>query len=177
MPVEHQYTIKAGSRNQLLLLFAAETDHPARGMRGLVPGMAGLTAGYLRAGAGSAERIELLPGTLGVWAPGGLTEVDATLMPGVYQLGAPDPMLATGADRVLLLLRAPGARIAPIEISLVAYDPQDSERIGVTSLANDERHKFLRRAMPRLTEMELALGAAAEGELRKSLRAEAEEAR
>ena len=78
-------------------------------------------------------------------------------------------MLAQGSTRALLLLRFPGAKIVPIEISLVAYDPQDSERIGVTSLANDQRHKFLRRALPRLTEMDLALGEQAEGELRRAL--------
>lgn len=169
MPVEHRYTIRAGAASQLLLLFAARSGASGEGARGLRHDAAGAVAAYLREGDTSARAVALTPARLGHWTPGGLAEADPELMPGVYQLGAPDEMLAAGSTRVLLLLRLPGARIAPIEISLVAYDPQDSERIGVTSLANDKRHQFLRRAMPRLTELDLVLGEQAEGELRRTL--------
>jgi hypothetical protein len=169
MPIEHQHTIKAGSVSKLLLFFAADAHDPAAGASGLSHEAPGALAAYFREGETAAHPVPLAPGRLGQWAPGSLTEVDAELMPGVYQLGAPDEMLARGSTRALLLVRFPGAMVTPIEISLVAYDPQDSERIGVSSLANAERHKFLRRAMPRLTEMELGLGAQAEGELRRAL--------
>ncbi len=169
MPIEHHHTIKAGSASKLLLFFAADARHPAVGKPGVRHDAPGAVAGFIREGEAAAHPVPLAPGRLGHWAPGSLTEVDAELMPGVYQLGAPDEMLARGSTRALLLVRFPGATVAPIEISLVAYDPQDSERIGVSSLANDERHKFLRRAMPRLTEMELGLGAQVEEELRRTL--------
>ena len=61
--------------------------------------------------------------------------------------------------------------IKPVEINLVAYDPQDAERIGVWSLAGHKRHEFLRQALPRFTEMELALGEKAEKELAAKLSA------
>ena len=61
--------------------------------------------------------------------------------------------------------------IKPVEINLVAYEPQDAERIGVWRLAGHKRHEFLRQALPRFTEMELALGEQAEKELAAKLNA------
>ena len=171
MPLEHQHTIKAGSRSKILLFFAADSSKPELGKPGLKHDSAEVSAGFIREGESKAQVVRLSAGRLGVWAPGSLVEVDADLMPGVYQLGAPDEMLAEGSTRALLLLRFRGARVAPIEVSLVAYDPQDSERIGVLSLANDKRHEFLRRAMPRLTEMDLELGEKAERALKDKLAA------
>lgn len=169
MPVEHHHTIKAGTSSKLLLFFAAGAESAAAGRRGLKHDTPGAVAAYIREGEAAARPVQLVAGRLGHWSSGSLAEVDADLMPGVYQFGAPDALLAEGSTRALLMVRFPGARIRPIEISLVAYDPQDSERIGVWSLASDKRHEFLRRAMPRLTEMELALGEQAEGELLRRL--------
>jgi hypothetical protein len=169
MPVEHQHTIKAGTTEQVLLFYAAALDGSAGGMRGLRHDTPGASGGYIRAGASSAVRVPLVAGRLGAWAPGALAEVERELMPGVYQLGAPDEMLAEGSTRAVLSLRFPGASITPIEISLVAYDPQDSERIGVSGLANHKRHEFLRQALPKFTEMELALGEQREKALREKL--------
>jgi hypothetical protein len=45
--------------------------------------------------------------------------------------------------------------IEPISIHLVAYDPQDSERLGMTALGPEGRLKALRGAFPRLTANEL----------------------
>ena len=103
---------------------------------------------------------------------GALTEVDSELLPGLYQFGAPDEMVAEGSARAVLLIRFPDTVIKPVEINLVAYDPQDAERIGVWSLAGHKRHEFLRQALPRFTEMELALGEQAERELKAKLNAE-----
>jgi hypothetical protein len=96
------------------------------------------------------------------------------LLPGVYQFGAPDEMIAEGSARAVLLIRFPDTMIKPVEINLVAYDPQDAERIGVWSLAGHKRHEFLRQALPRFTEMELALGEQAEKELKTKLSVEKE---
>jgi hypothetical protein len=167
MPVEQKYTLKAGSTSKLLLFYA--TDENGDGSTGLRPHLAGAAAAYIREGEPAAKPVPLGAGRLGEWSSGGLAEVDPVLMPGVYQFGAPDEMLAEGSTRVLLQLRFAGARIRPIEVSLVRFDPQDAERMGVWSLANDKRHEFLRRALPRLTEMELELGERAEGELRAKL--------
>ena len=101
-----------------------------------------------------------------------LDEVDPELLPGLYQFGPPDEMLAEGSARAVLLIRFPDTVIKPVEINLVAYDPQDAERIGVWSLAGHKRHEFLRQALPRFTEMELAMGEQTEKELAAKLSAE-----
>jgi hypothetical protein len=167
MPVEHHNTVRAGTTAKLLLIFV--DGGGGLGKTGLTHRSPGASAAYIREGEAAVRRVPLSPGRLGEWAPGGLVEVDAELMPGVYQVGVPDEMLAPGSTRAMLQLLFDGARVRPIEVSLVAYDPQDAERIGVWSLANDKRHEFLRRALPRFTEMELALGAQVEGELREKL--------
>jgi hypothetical protein len=77
------------------------------------------------------------------------------LLPGVYQFGVPDEMLAAGAETVTLMLKFPGAVIEPISIHLVAYDPQDADRLGMTALGPEGRRAALRGAFPRLTEKEL----------------------
>ena len=91
--------------------------------------------------------------------------MDPDLLPGVYRFDLPDEMLAEGSTQAILMLRSPGTAADPVEVALVAYDPQDSWCMGVEGLANRRRHEFLRRALPRLTEMELALGEPAEREL------------
>lgn len=169
MPVEHHHTIRAGTSSKLLLFHAVDADDPWTGRTGLSHDSAGAIAAYFREGAPAARPFPLTAGRLGEWASGALTEVDPDLMPGTYQLGAPDEMLSEGSTRVLLSLRFEGALVKPVEISLVAYDPQDAERLGVWGLANSKRHEFLRRALPRFTEMELALGEQAERELGRRL--------
>jgi hypothetical protein len=127
------------------------------------------TAAFAREGDSRVQRIQLTPGRLGEWASGSFTEVDSDLMPGVYQLGLPDEMIAEGSTRAILCIQVAGALIAPVEVNLVAFDPQDAERIGVWGLANHKRHEFLRTALPRLTEMEYELGKEAERALRDQL--------
>jgi hypothetical protein len=170
MPVQHAYTIKAGSVSKLLLVFARDgSGEPRTGLR---HDTAGATTAYVREGESRARAVPLAPGEVGVFRSGGFVEVDPGLLPGVYQLGAPDEMLAEGAARALLLLRFPGATLEPVEIHLVGYDPQDVERLGMRGLANRNRHEFLRQALPRLTEMELSLGEEAERRLNAKLSAE-----
>ena len=169
MPVESLHTIKAGATGRLFFVFAAEAREPGIGKRGLADVITQAIVAFAREGEPSVHCMTLTAGRLGEWSSGSFVEVDPALMPGVYQLGVPNEMLATGSTRAVLCLQFPGALVAPVEVSLVAFDPQDAERIGVRSLANDQRHEFLRRALPRFTEMELALGEPAEGTLRKRL--------
>lgn len=171
MPVQHAYTMKAGTTSKLLLVYATSAEGTS-GKTGLARNLSAGSAAYIREGDSTARRIPLVQGRTGQWQPGALAEVDPELLPGVYQFGAPDEMIAQGSARAVLLLRFPEAVIKPVEINLVAYDPQDSERIGVWSLAGHKRHEFLRQALPRFTEMELALGEEAEKELKAKLNPE-----
>jgi hypothetical protein len=173
MPVQHAYTMKAGTNSKLLLVYATTADSTG-GKTGLARNVAAGGAAYIREGESGARRVPIIEGRVGEWGAGALAEVDPDLLPGVYQFGAPDEMLAEGSARAVLLIRFPDTVIKPVEINLVAYDPQDAERIGVWSLAGHKRHEFLRQALPRFTEMELALGEQAEKELKAKLNAEKE---
>ncbi len=168
MPVQHNYTTKEGTKSKLLLVYAASAESTT-GKTGLVKNLFAGSAAYIREGDSSARQVPIVEGRVGEWGSGALAEVDPELMPGVYQFGAPDEMLAEGSARAVLLIRFPDTVIKPVEIHLVAYDPQDAERIGVWSLAGHKRHEFLRQALPRFTEMELAMGEQTEKELATKL--------
>lgn len=173
MPVQHNYTMKAGTKSKLLLFYAMSAETTS-GKTGLAGNLSAASAAYIREGDPAARRVSIVQGRVGEWGSGAWAEVDPELLPGVYQFGAPDEMLAEGSARVVLLIRFPETVIKPVEINLVAYDPQDAERIGVWSLAGHKRHEFLRQALPRFTEMELALGEEAEKELAAKLNAKKE---
>src|ERR1051325_6301236 len=164
MPVPHTYTMKAGTKSKLLLVYAMPAEGTS-GKTGLGKNLSAGSAAYIREGDSAARKVPIVEGRVGIWGSGALAEVDPELLPGVYQFGAPDEMVGEGSARAVLLIRFPDTMIKPVEINLVAYDPQDSERIGVWSLAGHKRHEFLRQALPRLTEMELELGQQAEQEL------------
>ena len=171
MPVQHAYTMKAGTKSKLLLIYATSADGTS-GKTGLARNLSAGSAAYIREGDSAARTVPIVEGRVGEWAAGAFAEVDPELLPGVYQFGAPDEMIAEGSARAVLLIRFPDAMVKPVEINLVAYDPQDAERIGVWSLAGHKRHEFLRQALPRFTEMELALGEQAEKELKAKLNTE-----
>jgi hypothetical protein len=159
------HTIKAGTTSKTLLVHGHSRPDAAQGATGLRHDTPGAVAAYVREGEAQPHRIQLAEGLLGKHAPGSFVEVDPELLPGVYQFGAPDEMLAPGSTLAILMFRFPGATFDCQEVALVAYDPQDEWCMGVEGLANRRRHEFLRRALPRLTEMELELGRQAEQEL------------
>ena len=164
MPVQHNYTIKEGTKCKLLLVYATSAES-ASGKTGLTKNLSAGSAAYIREGEPAAHRVPIVEGRVFAWGYNAL----AAVLPGLYQFGAPDEMLAEGSTRAVLLIRFPEVVIKPVEIHLVAYDPQDAERIGVWSLAGHKRHEFLRQALPRFTEMELAMGEQTEKELAAKL--------
>jgi hypothetical protein len=149
------YTLRKGTRAKLLLLTACDLSAAQAGKTGLDASAAGASAAYIREGDARARAIRLVRGTLGAHHPGSFVEVDAQLLPGVYQFAIPDEVLAAGADSAVLVFQFPGARVEPITISLVAYDPQDANRIGMSALGPEGRIAALRGAFPRLTAKEL----------------------
>ncbi len=149
------HTIKRGTTSKLLLLYARDQADGRTGKIGLRYDTPGATAAYIREGEERARRIPLCEGRLGEHRAGSFVEVDSELLPGVYQLGLPDDMLAENAASVVLALRFPGAVLEPIQINLVAYDPQDADRLGMAALGPEGRIAALRGAFPRLTAREL----------------------
>ncbi len=149
------YTLQKGIRSKILLVYALDATDMRSGKAGLNPWTADSSAAYIREGEDQARRIPLVEGKLGEHKAGSFVEIDSQFLPGVYQFGVPDEMLAAGAETVTLMLKFPGAVIEPISIHLVAYDPQDSERLGMTALGPEGRLNALRGAFPRLTAKEL----------------------
>lgn len=152
------YAIKKGTQSKLLLIYALDATDSLSGKTGLDAQSGDSSAAYLREGEAEVRRIPLACGKLGQYQVGSFVEVDSKLLPGVYQFGVPDEMLAEGAETVTLMLKFPGAVIEPISVPLVAYDPQDSERLGMSALGPQGRLNALRGAFPRLTAKELGGG-------------------
>ena len=149
------YALKKGTTSKILLVYALDAADMRSGKTGLSSQTTGSSAAYIREGETQAARIPLVEGKLGQHRAGSFVEVDGNLLPGVYQFGVPDEMLGAGAETVTLMLKFPGAVIEPISIHLVAYDPQDADRLGMTALGPEGRRAALRGAFPRLTEKEL----------------------
>jgi hypothetical protein len=140
-----------------VLVYAADADDPARPRSGLLADVPEVSAAAIRAGDRDPYPIRLTQGTLDSFVPGGWFEVDAGIAPGVYRFGVPNAVLAPGAWQAVLTFSFPGAQIDPVEIALVAFDPQEPERIGMTAQVWEERQAFLREGLPRLAELELDL--------------------
>lgn len=149
------YALKKGTTSKILLVYAPDATDMGFGKTGLSSQTADSSAAYIREGEAQVRRIPLVEGKLGEHRAGSFVEIDSNLLPGVYQFGLPDEMLAAGAETVTLMLRFPAAVIEPTSIHLVAYDPQDSDRLGMSALGPEGRRAALRGAFPRLTEKEL----------------------
>jgi hypothetical protein len=149
------YSVKAGTTSKVLLVHGRSREGDGEGARGLRHDTPGASAAFIREGEPEPHRVALVHGRLGEHAPGSFVEVDAELLPGVYQFGAPDEMLASGSTRAVLMLRFPGAVFDPVEIDLVAYDSQDSVRLGMSAISPEARIAALRGAFPRLAAREL----------------------
>lgn len=129
-------SIKAGSTSKLLDVFIQDSSSTTgAGLTGLAFNTSGLTAYYYREGSSSSAAITLVTMVLGVWATSGFVVVDATNMPGVYQLAIPDVALAAGAKSLLVYLKG-ATNMAPLvlEIELTAVDNQSATAF-MTSVA------------------------------------------
>jgi hypothetical protein len=132
--------VKAGSTSRRIAIFIADSSSTTgAGLPGLTSGSTGLVCYYWREDQGNAgaTQLALAAGTRGTWSSGGFVEKDAANMPGWYELGLSDAAIAGGAKWVTLLLKgATNMAPLPIEIQLVAYDPDDAVRLGLSALPN-----------------------------------------
>jgi len=109
------HTIKAGTTSKLFLILRPMTagdgvtglawNTQGRGRPTSERGRAPERSSSRRARSGDGRR--------------GLRRVDAELLPGIYQLGALDEMLAGGSTRSLLVLRFPVRFVRPLDVDLV----------------------------------------------------------
>lgn len=111
-------TVKKGTTSKILRIFVQDiSKSDGSGLTGLVYNTASLTAYYIREGAASTTAITLVTATVGTYASSGFKEVDATNMPGVYELHVPNAVLAAGADSVVIFLKC-AANMAPLPLEI-----------------------------------------------------------
>jgi hypothetical protein len=109
---------KPGTTSKLVQIFipdSSQTD--GRGLTGLVYNSSNLSAYYYREGAANPTQITLADMTVGTWASGGFKEIDSTNMPGWYQVGLPDAVLAAGANSVGVQLKG-ATNMPPINLEI-----------------------------------------------------------
>jgi hypothetical protein len=129
-----QYSFHKGTTSQLIEVFIQDaTATDGAGLTGLVYNSAGLSAYYRRRGsAGGGVVISLVNATLGTWTSGGFKEIDATNLPGWYEIGLPNALLASGALSGILSLKG-AVNMVPIN-AIIDLDALDTVKLGATGL-------------------------------------------
>lgn len=129
--------IKKASTSKRMAIFVADSSSTTgAGLTGLTYSSAGLKWYYWREDAGNAggTAVTLATATRGTWTSGGFKEIDSTNLPGWYEIGIPDAVLASGAYWVsMMLFGATNMAPCPLEIQLVTFDPTDGN-LGLTGL-------------------------------------------
>lgn len=136
--------IKLGFVDRTVLVFIpdpASTD--GSGKTGLVA--ANLTVSYTRVETDNdvivtdaTSSLNDLANLLAAHNDWGIKEVSSTLAPGLYRLDVADAVFATGAweSVVYVMITTSAAAASPIKFTLVAFDPLDGVRHGLTALPN-----------------------------------------
>lgn len=93
-------TIIAGSTSVLVRLFVANSSvTTGAGLTGTTAGTAGLVGYYIGDGDTGTTQITFTSSTVGTWVSGGFKEVDSSRMPGIYEIGLPNAVLATTSTK------------------------------------------------------------------------------
>lgn len=126
--------IKPGTTSRTVRLFIQDSSSTTGdGLTGVAFG--DISAYYIREGDASPTVITLATATVGTWTSSGFKEIDATNMPGWYELGLPNAVLAAGAVDVGVHLKgATNMAPLPLEIQLGTLIP---ELTGVPDAAPD----------------------------------------
>lgn len=109
--------IKQGSTSQLAAVFIQDSSATdGSGLTGLAYNSSGLTWYWFQSGDASATQVTPATATVGTWASGGFVEVDATNMPGVYEIGIPDAAINAAGITYMMLKGA--TNMAPVLIEI-----------------------------------------------------------
>lgn len=125
-------TRKAGSTDvSVVLEIMDSTDGTPE--TGVVFNTAGIDIKYRREGAANVDITEVtLAALTTAHTDGGFLHIGN----GCYRLDLPDAAVAAGVSGVLIHGTVTGMIIIPVYIDLVAYDPLDTVRLGLTALPN-----------------------------------------
>jgi hypothetical protein len=136
--------VRRGATKRVARVVALDaTGEPATGLRA---GAAGSSAWFIREGDAHPARLDLRPPAGAQHAPGTWREIDPRAMPGVYELHLPDDLFAGSGFGAMLMVRFPQIPPIVVEFDLVAYDPYDPERLGLSCLSQESRHACLATA-------------------------------
>jgi hypothetical protein len=121
----YKLSIVQGATGQRLQIYLRDSsvsyDKP---LTGLAFNSAGLSAFYFRDGATAGTAITLVTATVGTFVSGGFKEIDATNLPGLYELDVPDAAFAAGANRVTIVIKGATSLVQEVmEVPLVGNDP------------------------------------------------------
>lgn len=109
--------ITSGTTSKLARIFVQDSSATdGSGLTGLAYNSAGLTWYWIQDGDSAPTAVTPATATVGTWTSGGFKEVDATNMPGVYELGLPDASLDANGTTHMLLKGA--TNMAPVAIEI-----------------------------------------------------------
>ena len=121
--------VKKGRTSKTIPVYAVNSATGVA-MTGLTYGSGGLVFAYRRETAGDVNPVVVTLATMtrGTWVAGGFAEIGAVTMPGFYELGLPDEMIAGTAKWVAAVLRgATNMLDIPMEIQLTDGDFTDTQ--------------------------------------------------
>jgi len=129
--------IKAGATSRSILV-ALKNSSTGLALTGVAFNASGLTAYYAIAGqAPVAITLASLAAATSAYTSGGWFELSSTNMPGLYRLDLPNACFSSGGNAVVVELAGAASMAACTkEIQIVAYDPTDAVRLGLTALPN-----------------------------------------
>lgn len=130
-------TVKAGTASRSEYIYIQDsTSTTGAGLTGLVFNSAGLTAYYVtERGTPTAITLVTLASATAAYSSGGFAAVDATNMPGLYRFDLPTAVLS-GNKGIVYLKGATNMVPVLLEYEVVAYDTQDTVRLGLTAIPN-----------------------------------------
>lgn len=118
------YTITRGATSQTIEFDVLDSSSSTGDrLTGLAHDTGSLVCYYYRQNAAGETAITLVTATLGTWVTSGFIVIDATNMPGRYQLHLPDAAIANsaGVDRVTVTLEG-AANMVPVTLSIDLVD-------------------------------------------------------
>lgn len=140
--------IKKGTTSKLIEIFISNSlSTTGAGLIGVLFG--DISGYYYRSGAAIpvTEFAALKTMTVGTWVTEGFKEIDATNMPGYYQLGIPDAALLAGADQVNIMLKG-AANMAPLPLEIQLVDNIEKDVFDIANHASYGNAKLVRSTTP-----------------------------
>ena len=115
--------VKTGLTSKRMIIFIQKANVTSGvGLTGLTSASAGLTWYYYREQDSTTTAVSIVGETVGTWTSGGFVELDSTHMPGFYEIGIPNAVLAGTTWAVMQLQGAASMVPVNIEFELTNFD-------------------------------------------------------